>query len=1365
MKKVFVSLLLSVTMLCSVFSTTAAVGQEEADILSYDERAVVIVTLEKPALLDIYRQNPAGASDLGQFLISERGKQAAADIRSQQDLLRNQLQAQYPDADFADTRSYSAITNAFTVNMRVSDVASLQKMSGVRSAVLSSVVNNIKTQEKDDGEISSEESHLTEISAPAAESPEETSKEQRNENSEETSEEQQEKNSEETSEEQQEKNSEETSEEQQEEISDETSEEPEKKEYDTYGMASKSSIKVRAAYEEGYTGKGMLIAVIDNEFNVWHDVFSIPPEGGRYNEEGIRQLGEFVGFGIAPQYTMEDIFYNGKIVYAYDYGENDNVCRDKERIHGTHVAGIAAGNNGGRGQYDFKGTAYDAQLAFFKISDTNGRLLDEAIVAALDDAVKLSPDVINCSYGAIEYLTHDYEGKQLYEKLMQSGIAVIAAAGNDEYNGYAMGVEKVPLSYVNYNTICSPSSMEGAFSVAASVPDAVYTNHYAMVFNGSNRVPTTMLYSDLSFEEVYGETASVRGAFSEEGTDDVEIDKVGYVYLNGIGQLSDFKGKKVAGKIAIVNESTLPIEKIIKNSIQYQCYAVVIIKKEQHSRLNRKHDIADFFVYTIDSSQKDYFEKHPNGRVSIRTTQNMVEEPQQHAGTITEYSSFGTTSDLSLKPDITAPGDSIFSSIEKRGFGEMSGTSMASPCAAGAYAIVKQYILENGYADGCSPVFTEERIYQMLMSTADILSYKDTEQPLYYTPRLQGAGCINLDNALHTKAFLTVDEARPKVSLKDNEEGKYRFHFTVNNFSADTLTYTPDIILQTDGCQLDEDSEENVRYIHSFVPDDILSRAKTAFLIDGEPVESITVQPHDTVTAEVTLKLNADYVKSHSKLFTNGFFVDGFVRLHSDSEVDLHLPFTGFCGDWSKGAIFPYNIYYDNEFPMGQSTLSIASSFNPDSFFYETAGINIFGYEDLPSNISFGKNSLQSYLHIPTTIYADPCILLPNIYILRDAMDYTISIYNQENILLFCQNFGDISSYFSPSNGPSAYFTEKSKNFILRQYAEFTDTLREGNYTYLLSAATVGTDGNAQRREHIAFHINVDNTVPVIENYYLQKTANGKLYLNVEARDNNYLQGIRLNAVQYDEKQKVAAQFDLMNDMVQYWGSSGSFTSYHYNAETQKYYFRYDLTDYPKFIQSKIDEKNEIYQDGDVVIIFEKETDYSNVQKNHILLEAVDCAYNCSESKIIDIDSYGEAELYFVDDQGKALSGLSLTNNGRTYVSDAQGRVKLKNLPLGNNKLSVLFDYLTAEGGTAVRFRLTTKNYQYHDIVRLKERPQEEPSVELSKSSKKHEESTIIINFGTGDRSIVPFLAAAAVAWISSLSISAVIYRRRRHKR
>ena len=181
----------------------------------------------------------------------------------------------------------------------------------------------------------------------------------------------------------------------------------------------------------------MLIAVIDNEFNVWHDVFSIPPEGGRYNEEGIRQLGEFVGFGIAPQYTMEDIFYNGKIVYAYDYGENDNVCRDKERIHGTHVAGIAAGNNGGRGQYDFKGTAYDAQLAFFKISDTNGRLLDEAIVAALDDAVKLSPDVINCSYGAIEYLTHDYEGKQLYEKLMQSGIAVIAAAGNDEYNGYA----------------------------------------------------------------------------------------------------------------------------------------------------------------------------------------------------------------------------------------------------------------------------------------------------------------------------------------------------------------------------------------------------------------------------------------------------------------------------------------------------------------------------------------------------------------------------------------------------------------------------------------------------------------------------------------------------------------------------------------------------------------------------------------------------------------------------------------------------------------------------------------------------------------------------------------------------------------
>ncbi len=729
MKKIF-SLLLSAVLLCGLCAAALpAAGVSLSDAVTADERAEgtvpVLITLSSPDLLEQYRtcatikaQTEQRFSD---FLLSAEGQQATAQLHAQQEALRKCLQDRFPTIDFSESRSYTAITNAMTARVTLSDVDPLRQMVGIRRVTALSFTyteptarqNREVSQEErepkevpDSAEVSQEESDDGEVSDMPAED---------NEDGEDVLPSREESDGGEGA------GVSET-------VREDEPEPEQKKVYDTYGMASKNSINIRAAYEAGYTGQGRLIAVLDNEFNVHHKVFSVPPPSPRYTQEIMQAMLSF-GFGFDDRYTAEDIFFNGKIVYAYDYGENDNVCRSDGSQHGTHVAGIAAGNNGGQGTFDFKGTAYDAQLALFKIADKSGQLQDDAIIAALDDAVKLAPDVINCSYGAIEYLTHDYEGKQLYESLMQSGTAIAAAAGNDAYNGYAMGAEDVPTSYVQYSTICSPSSMDGAFSVAASVPEAVYVTHYSLVFNEENRVPTRMIYADLSFEDVYGEMMAKsvplsQEVLSEDAAED-ELDCVDYVYLDDIGQNQAFQRRRVKDKIVIVHESTLPIETLIKRSIQYGCYAVIVITKEKNSRLRQNSDLSDFFVYTVDSTQTEYFRSHPTGRVSIRSDRILHEETEANADTVTAYSSFGAKADLTLKPDITAPGDNIFSSVDKQGFGVMSGTSMASPCAAGAYAILQQYVYSEEAMPLLSPSQTQELIYQLLMSTAKILTYPD----------------------------------------------------------------------------------------------------------------------------------------------------------------------------------------------------------------------------------------------------------------------------------------------------------------------------------------------------------------------------------------------------------------------------------------------------------------------------------------------------------------------------------------------------------------------------------------------------------------------------------------------------------------
>ena len=107
------------------------------------------------------------------------------------------------------------------------------------------------------------------------------------------------------------------------------------------------------------------------------------------------------------------------------------------------------------------------------------------------------------------------------------------------------------------------------------------------------------------------------------------------------------------------------------------------------------------------------------------------------ADTIASFSSIGPTPySLQLKPDVTAPGVSVLSSVPENGFAEFSGTSMASPHVAGAAALLKQQ----------HPTWTVAQIKSALMLTGDPV-YANEVHTTEASSLIGGGGRINVARA------------------------------------------------------------------------------------------------------------------------------------------------------------------------------------------------------------------------------------------------------------------------------------------------------------------------------------------------------------------------------------------------------------------------------------------------------------------------------------------------------------------------------------------------------------------------------------------------------------------------------------------
>lgn len=100
----------------------------------------------------------------------------------------------------------------------------------------------------------------------------------------------------------------------------------------------------------GFTGEGMLVAILDTGVDMGHEIFKTAPKSPSLTREKLQSMLETYDFqveSIVKGISVSDLYYSAKIPFQFDYGDRDKDGMPGDKgSHGTHVASTAAGNTG-----------------------------------------------------------------------------------------------------------------------------------------------------------------------------------------------------------------------------------------------------------------------------------------------------------------------------------------------------------------------------------------------------------------------------------------------------------------------------------------------------------------------------------------------------------------------------------------------------------------------------------------------------------------------------------------------------------------------------------------------------------------------------------------------------------------------------------------------------------------------------------------------------------------------------------------------------------------------------------------------------------------------------------------------------------
>ena len=607
-------------------------------------------------------------------------------------------------------------------------------------------------------------------------------------------------------------------------------------------------------------GEGTVIAILDNEFYLrgetgssaaWNHIVFKPLPAGTVEKFTFENLTDVIA-ALPHAKRAENkeageegsLYFNNKVPFYFDYGgeskdygkvgPTDFDVSSTLTYHGSHVASIASANAD-----TYKGIAPKAQLACMKVfttyvaSQTGEQMgfgtstgaYDSAILGALEDAIALGVDGINMSLGSD---LDDFDGDSITMQTLarlknEHGIMSAISAGNAGKTSYSFTG-----GYGNWTTDMVETGILGSYAnspestiIAAGQPTQIYYEN-AIRTGGKN----------IAFEDQIVNREGQAADFPEDDQHWLKelIEKFGepvpWILVPGFGAAGDYTDIDARNKVAVVNRGSISFAEKYNNAVSNGAIGVIFINNDPTSNdFNFRCSFGDDFSPSVPCAlvlykDKITFESQGEGTFTFIFKDVSVNDA---ARTISSFSSDGARWDFSLKPDVTAPGENIRGAVppQKKEHKEetpystyeyLSGTSMSAPNYAGCQSLVLSKVAKGIYADGnvteseqAELLAFRNSVDMRLMSTADpMLDTKanpelpETSDPNYTSPRLQGAGMVNLDKAYNSDVYLEGLDSegngigKSKICLYNRDDiarGNLNFKFLAHN-EGSSKTYT-----------------------------------------------------------------------------------------------------------------------------------------------------------------------------------------------------------------------------------------------------------------------------------------------------------------------------------------------------------------------------------------------------------------------------------------------------------------------------------------------------------------------------------------------------------------------------------------------